>query len=174
MSPQPSPLSALDPVAPVEEPLTLPQPWAPPGRAPLPLVAAVVPLIAAVALWLVTGSVLSLWLGLLGPLIAVATRLDAGRAARRDRRRSGREWEAACDRVEAALADRHDAERQRRWSRTPDVAGFLARDAEIWRFVPGRSQSLVVGAGDAPSGVQVGGGADEPRAVGLRRAAATL
>ncbi len=138
------------------------------------MVAAVVPLIAAVALWLVTGSVLSLWLGLLGPLIAVATRLDAGRAARRERRRSGREWEAACDRVAAALADRHDAERQRRWARTPDVAGFLARDAEIWRFVPGRSGALVVGAGDAPSGVQVGGGADEPRAVGLRRAAATL
>ena len=61
-------------------------------------------------------------------------------------------------RVAATIALRHDARTRRRWARHPDVAGFLARDGEIWRGVPGRGDALVVGAGDAPSGLQLTGG----------------
>ena len=38
------------------------------------------------------------------------------------------------------IAQRHDAERRRRWARHPDVAAFVARDDEIWRSVPGRAR----------------------------------
>jgi S-DNA-T family DNA segregation ATPase FtsK/SpoIIIE len=36
-----------------DEPLTLPAAWTPPARPPLPLVAAIVPVVGAGALWLV-------------------------------------------------------------------------------------------------------------------------
>ena len=58
------------------EPLELPAPWNPPSRPAVPVLASVVPVLGAVALWLVTGSVLALWLAALGPLIAGATMLD--------------------------------------------------------------------------------------------------
>ena len=67
-----------------DEPLTLPPAWTPPPRPPFPVIAAIVPVVGAVALWLVTGSMLTLWLALLGPVIAAATVLDARRGARRE------------------------------------------------------------------------------------------
>lgn len=120
--------------------------------------ASVVPVLAAVALWLVTGSVLSLWLAALGPLIAVATLADAARTARRDRRRH--EAAAALRRQEVvdAVTARHEAERRRAWARHPDVASFLARDDDVWRRSAERADALVVGEGEATSGVRVTGG----------------
>jgi DNA segregation ATPase FtsK/SpoIIIE, S-DNA-T family len=155
-----------------DEALRLPAAWSPPPRPPLPVVAAVVPLIGAVALWLVTGSVLSLWLALLGPLIAVATMADARRAAGRDRRRADAEAAAARERVRAAIGRRHDAERTRLWARHPDVARLLAQD-DVWRSDP-RVPVLVAGAGESSSGVRVVGGDGDPDAADLRRRAARL
>jgi S-DNA-T family DNA segregation ATPase FtsK/SpoIIIE len=56
--------------------LSLPAAWTPPARPPLPIIAAIVPIIGAVVLWLVTGSMFALLFAALGPLIAVATVLD--------------------------------------------------------------------------------------------------
>jgi len=154
--------------------LSLPPAWTPPARPPIPIVAATVPIVGAVVLWLVTGSMLALWLAALGPLIAVATVLDAGRSARGDRRRANTASATARDAVSAAIVRRHDTERRRRWARHPDVAAFLSRDGEIWRAVPGRGDALVVGAGDVPSALRVSGGDSDPEAVALRRRAARL
>ena len=82
-----------------DEPLELPAPWNPPSRPAVPILASVVPILGAVALWLVTGSLLSLWLAALGPLIAGATMLDGARGARRDRRRAEHRAEVARARV---------------------------------------------------------------------------
>ena len=174
-APSPLPSAALTPVpAAVVEPLELPAPWKPTARPAVPLLASVVPVLGAVILWLVTGSVLSLWLAALGPLIAVATLLDGIRGARRDRRRAGAEAQILRARVAREIGERHTDERARRWARHPDVAVFVARDSEIWRPIPGRGDAMVVGAGAESSAVRVVGGGDEPESVRLRARAARL
>lgn len=154
--------------------LTLPPAWSPPPRQPLPVVAAFVPLVGAVALWLVTGSILSLWLALLGPLIAVATMLDARRAARRDRRRAAAAAAEARDRVASMLERRHDAERRRLWDLHPDVAGYVAHEEDIWRAPHAGPASLVAGEGRVASDVRVRGGDGDAEAAALRRRAGVL
>ena len=78
--------------------LRLPDAHTPQARPPLPIVATFVPIVGAVVLWLVTGSILSLLLAALGPLIAVAAVIDGRRATRRDRRRADAEA-ARCPRT---------------------------------------------------------------------------
>ena len=130
------------------EPLELPPPWNPPSRPAVPLLASVVPVLGAVALWLVTGSVLSLWLAALGPLIAGATLLDGARGARRDRRRAEQAARAARERVGQQIAERHAEERARRWARHPGCRRLRrARRARSGVRYPGRADVLVVGAG---------------------------
>jgi S-DNA-T family DNA segregation ATPase FtsK/SpoIIIE len=140
----------------------------------VPLLASIVPVLGAVALWLVTGSMLSLWLAALGPLIAGATLLDAARNARRDRRRASERARRARERVAAEISERHADERRRRWARHPDVAAFVARDGEIWRPSTGRGESLVLGSGSDASDVRVSGGGDEHASVALRQRASRL
>lgn len=154
--------------------LTLPAEWTAPPKPATPFLAAVVPVIGAVGLWAVTGSILSLWLAALGPLIAGATVLDAARGARRERRRAAALLHRAQRDVTDRLAHRHEREREQRWSQHPDVAGFLRHDDEIWRVVPERRDAMVLGAGAAPSVARVSGGGDDPGSVALRSAAATL
>ncbi|KAF2415281.1 hypothetical protein B1729_00050 [Microbacterium sp. B35-04] len=155
-----------------DEPLTLPAAWRPPARPPLPIVAAVVPVVGAVALWLVTGSVFSLWFALLGPVIAAATVLDARRAARKDGRRAAAEAAHARAAVASAVSARHTGERAQLWTLHPDVARLVAGGGDIWRG--GRAASIVVGEGERPSIVRVTGGDGDPDAADLRRRAARL
>jgi S-DNA-T family DNA segregation ATPase FtsK/SpoIIIE len=156
------------------DPLELPPPWNPPSRPTVPLLASVVPILGAVALWLVTGSVLSLWLAALGPLIAGATLLDAARGARRDRRRAERTARAARERVGQQIAQRHAEELRRLWARHPDVAAFAAHHSEIWRPVPARAHLLVVGSGVDSSELRVHGGGDDAASADIRARAARL
>lgn len=144
----------------LDRPLRLPAPAVPPTRPPLPLLTAVVPVVGAVVLWLVTGSAFALWFAALGPLLAVAALVDGRRAARRSRRRADAEARRALDAVADEIARRHADERRARRGRHPDVAGYLADEHEVWRAVPGRGDAVVVGSGDAPSDVRVEGEAD--------------
>ncbi|WP_243076848.1 FtsK/SpoIIIE domain-containing protein [Microbacterium sp. SS28] len=171
MSPiAPPPLHA-DPDDLLDEPLALPAEPTTAARAPVPVLAMIVPLAGAVVLWLVTGSALSLWLALLGPLLAGASFLDGRRAARRERRRATAETDAAHARIATAIDARHDRERARRREQHPDVASFLASTGEIWRPVPTRGLGLVVGTGAVPSAMQVSGGGADERSTALRRRA---
>jgi hypothetical protein len=72
-----------------DEPLRLPPAPTPPARAPPPILTAIVPVVGALVLWRITGSVHSLWFAALGPLVAVASFVDGLRTARRARRRAG-------------------------------------------------------------------------------------
>ncbi|MFD4959373.1 FtsK/SpoIIIE domain-containing protein [Microbacterium sp. NPDC058389] len=180
MRPTPRSLSPVDVVPrdgfpaslPDDEALTLPAAWTAPARPPLPFVAAVVPVVGAVALWLFTGSAFSLWFALLGPLIAAATLLDARRVARRDGRRAAVDAARARARVAATVTVRHDAERAQLWVRHPDVARFDVREDDVWRG--GAVGSIVVGAGERASGVRITGGDGDVDAAALRRRAARL
>lgn len=154
--------------------LTLPPAWTPPPRPGVPILAAAVPVLGAVGLWVVTGSILSLWLAALGPLIAAATVIDGARGVRRERRRAAVALREAQLRVGHRVEQRHARERAERWARHPDVAGFAHHDDDVWRVVPGRENALVIGAGDAASTVRVSGGGDDRDTVALRSNAATL
>ncbi|MBD8022092.1 FtsK/SpoIIIE domain-containing protein [Microbacterium gallinarum] len=136
--------------------------------------AAVVPIVGAIGLWLVTGSILSLWLAALGPLIAVATLADAARSARRDRRLHHADATRVQAEVAQAVARRHDEERRRAWARHPDVASFLARDDEVWRRSPDRDDVLVIGEGEIASDVRITGGEGDARAIALRARSSRL
>jgi DNA segregation ATPase FtsK/SpoIIIE, S-DNA-T family len=173
VSPAPARGAALADLG-ADVPLELPPAWSPPARAGIPLLASVVPVLGAVALWAVTGSILSLWLAALGPLIAMATLADGARGVRRDRRRAERAAALARERVARAVGERHTSERERRWAHHPDVAGFLVRDSEIWRPVPDRLDALVAGSGAQDSGLRVTGGGQDSESVKLRATAAAL
>jgi DNA segregation ATPase FtsK/SpoIIIE, S-DNA-T family len=155
------------------EPLVLPDVPSGRHRSALPIVASVVPVAAAVGLWAVTGSWISLWFAALGPLIAVATVADSARTARRERRALARERGEAFERVGAALDRRHAAERGRRRSVHPDVAGLVRHD-RVWSSGIEPDDVLVVGSGDSPSRERIGGGAGDPEAARLRARAAVL
>ncbi|WJL95219.1 FtsK/SpoIIIE domain-containing protein [Microbacterium sp. ET2] len=148
--------------------------WEPPPRPPLPIVASTVPILGAGALWLVTGSVLALWLAALGPLIAIASIADAARTARRDRREAERVAARTRADVTRAVTSRHRRERERWWGVHPDVARLVGSDVEVWRTHRARGDTVVVGRGRIPSAVRVTGGRGDPRAGELRRRAAVL
>lgn len=141
-------------------PIVLPTAPSPSRRAPLPFMAAIVPIAAGVALWLITGSVLALCFAALGPLMIVASLVDAARNRRRERRRgdaqSEQDWAAA----EAELARRHQEEREARWLRHPDTAASLLQPPLRGVQPPDPATFLVVGAGGAPSGIRCSGGED--------------
>ncbi|MDQ1128010.1 FtsK/SpoIIIE domain-containing protein [Microbacterium sp. SORGH_AS_0888] len=156
---------------------TLPAPAPPPRRGSVPLAAAAVPVVGAVILWLVTGSLFALCFAALGPMMAVASSLDARRAARRERRRDERERERLIADLRIRVSEAHARERAEAAERHPDLARLATAPAELWRRVPGRTAGVVVGRGEAPSSVRVGGdgaGADELRRFAERLADAPI
>lgn len=158
----------------LEEPLRLPAPASVPPRPAVPIAAAIVPVVGAVVLWRLTGSVYALWFAALGPLMAAASFLDGLRTTRRMRRRSTRESTAAIAALGDEVDERHADERDRAWRRTPDVVGYARAADEIWRTVPGRDAVLVVGRGVGTSAVRLEGEAAADDARGLRRRARRL
>lgn len=154
------------------ETIVLPDAWTPPDRPPLPIAASVVPVVGAVVLWLVTGSMLSLLLAGLGPVVVAATILDGRRAARRDRRRSESAAAEARSEAESVIRSHHQDARRRMWARHPDVAATTAMPNAVWRS--GRRAEYVIGAGAIRSGLRVIGGAGDPQSLALRERAARL
>ncbi len=136
--------------------------------------AAIVPVVGAVVLWQLTGSVFALWFAALGPLMAAASLLDGLRSTRRARRAAARDTATALDRAADTLRRRHDRECRRRWAQHPDAARLAGTGDDVWRTVPGRAEVIVVGRGADASGVTVTGGDDSPRVRELRRRAAHL
>ncbi|MBO3663271.1 FtsK/SpoIIIE domain-containing protein [Microbacterium stercoris] len=147
-----------------DDPIVLPPAPAPPRRAPFPIVASVMPVVAAVAIWAVTGSFMALCFAALGPLMALASLVDGARGGRRRRREQQREHAEALARAAEQIARRHDAERTTLWRQCPDAAALLGDARRQWRV---SSDALVVGRGRQPSAVRVTGG-DDDDAAGLR------
>ncbi|MFJ6531709.1 FtsK/SpoIIIE domain-containing protein [Microbacterium sp. NPDC091662] len=143
-------------------PIVLPAAPAAPRRAPLPFMAALVPVATGVVLWLVTGSLLALGFAALGPLMIGASLVDSARARRRERRRGEQqvdeEWAAA----EAELVRRHQDEREELWQRWPDCANAIAQPPLRGAQQADATIPVVVGAGGSTSEVRCSGG-DDPR-----------
>ncbi|WP_309067582.1 FtsK/SpoIIIE domain-containing protein [Microbacterium sp.] len=155
---------------PLDEPITLPSPQPPQKRGPFPILASIVPVIAAVALWAVTGSLIALCFAALGPLMAAASLVDAARGGRRRRREEQREQAETMRRARERVDRRHEAERATLWRERPDVAALVGDARRQGRCT---AEELVVGRGRVPSAVRVTGGEDD-EARRLRAHAATL
>lgn len=153
--------------------IVLPSSPPPARRAPLPFVAAVVPVAAGVVLWLVSGSLYALCFAALGPLMIAASVLDGARTRRRDRRREDAEAAAAWQSAEDELRTRQQAEREELWHRHPDAAGCLLQPPLRGPDGPDGTTVLVVGRGSAPSGIRSSGGEGE-RAREFQRRCAVL
>ena len=141
--------------------IVLPAVPAEPRRPSLPLMAAVVPVVAGVVLWLVTGSLFALCFAALGPLMLVASFLDGLRTRGRERRRSQQEADAGWQRAEAELERLHAQEHAAAWRREPGVAECLAEPPLRGHEPPDRATPVVLGRGTRTSRVQVRGGEDE-------------
>ncbi|MFG6504247.1 FtsK/SpoIIIE domain-containing protein [Microbacterium sp. P05] len=151
-------------------PLALPPAPSPAPRPGVPWLASAVPVVGALGLWAVTGSVFALWFAVLGPVIAVAGVLDGRRSTKRVRRAAAEEAAVVRARAGVQIDERHAAERAALRARHPDVAGYLRHPEQIWRAVPERVGTLVVGAGRVASAVRVTGGGGEEDAALVARA----
>jgi S-DNA-T family DNA segregation ATPase FtsK/SpoIIIE len=147
----------------------VPEPVAP----GFPWLAVIAPLAGAAVLWAVTGSALSLMFAALGPLVAVASVVDARRQGRRARRRGAEERAALMAELRAAVADLHAAERAARWRHLRSAREIVegARPV-VWRAgPPGR---VVLGRGTVASGVRIDGAPADDHDLGLLRSAGAL
>src|SRR5690554_2974002 len=143
------------------EPLTLPALPAPPRRQSIPVLAAAMPVVAGVMLWLVTGSIFSLCFAALGPLMIGASLLDGLRTRRRDRRTAEHEQREAWSRAEQELRRRHQRERRELRRVHPDAAGCL-KEPPLRDLQPvDETTPLVIGSGRRRSALRVTGGDGE-------------
>lgn len=156
----------------VAEPLAVPTSPHKPARPPLPLVAALVPVIAGLTLWAVTGSLLSLAFAALGPLMMFGSLLDGARGRRGAYRAAVQAAEQEWDDAEAALVQAHAALRARARREHPTLreqtAGAILGDEDL-----SVRTRIVVGVGERPSGLRVTGG-DDARAEEFRARAARV
>ena len=150
-------------------PIAVPPAPTDPRRPPIPIVAALVPVAAGVALWLITGSIYALCFAALGPLMVFASLIDGARARRRARRDAAVDGEKAWADAELELTARHDEERERRWHRNPDAAVCLAQPPLRGGERPDGATDVVVGSGAMPSGLRASGGDSERERDFLRR-----
>lgn len=169
--PPPEPAAPDDP--PLGPPLALP-PRAPEPVAPgFPWIAAIAPLAGAAVLWAVTGSALSLAFAALGPLVAVASVVDARRQVRRARRRGASERAALLAELGAAVADRHAAERLTLRSRAASARQIVEGTRPVeWRHGP--PGGVVLGRGTIASTLRIDGVPDDDHDRALLRSAGAL
>ena len=137
-------------------PIFLPPHPPDPASAGFPVLAMVAPIAGAVVLWALTGSLISLAFAALGPLVAVATVLDARRQARRIRRRGAAERAERLETVRSEIAERHVSERIAAWRNLPTARRLTEEGgASDWREAA--PAPVVLGRGTVASGLRVDG-----------------
>ena len=166
------PLDLSEPPS-VDLPLALPAPAADPERPGFPVLAVLAPVVGALALWAITGSPFALVFAVLGPVVAVASMLDARRQGRARRRRAGAERARLLDELRAEVDGRHASERQAAWRRSPSPAALIERRVPpAWQ--PGPLPAIVIGSGLGRSLVRVDGTPGDPDERQLLAHAASL
>lgn len=175
------PFDDRDDAAPGEPPartFTVPVLAAPSEGPPFPLIAAIAPVIGAVAIWLVTGSPYVLLFAGLGPVVAVAGVIDRRRGVRKQRSRDRIEYEESLVELGRAVTEEIQRRRFLLEADTPGARELLAdsRNGDNrWRADDARLR-VALGFGPVPSGLRLadGGGRLDQQAARLRQAAATI
>lgn len=166
------PLADADP-SPLPLPLRLPPAAPEPDRPGFPLLATLAPIGGALALWAITGSPFSLVFAVLGPVVAIASLLDARRQSRRRVRRAAGERDVLLGELDAEVSARHVEERRAAWRLTPSPSSIVssgARPAWTDRTPP----PFVLGAGERRSAVRVDGAPSDARDRAVLERAARL
>ncbi|WP_448003993.1 FtsK/SpoIIIE domain-containing protein [Agromyces bauzanensis] len=143
------------PADPAGPPIVLPPHPPEPAAVGFPVLATAAPVAGALVLWMVTGSAISLAFAALGPLVAMASVLDARRQARRARRRGAAERAARLEAVRAEIVERHAEERLAAWRRAPSARHRAEASAADWRETA--PSAVVVGCGGVASALRVDG-----------------
>ncbi len=123
-----------------------------------PVIATVAPVVASVAMWLITGSIFALVFAALGPVTAIASladsRLGARRAARLERERFDREVDQTRRQISAAHAHEASASAD---TNPPPSSLVLRRggDPYRWRAEADRPLFIIVGWGSVRSSVRL-------------------
>jgi S-DNA-T family DNA segregation ATPase FtsK/SpoIIIE len=142
-------------------PIVLPAAPSSPRRAPLPYVAACMPVLAGVVLWMITGSLFALCFAALGPVMMLASFVDSSRGRRRERRRLDEETEQAWTAAQDELEQLQREERLRLRTRHPDAATGIAQTPLRGSAPVDGETLLVVGRGTVPSTIRTTGGDGE-------------
>lgn len=119
------------------------------------------PVAAGIVLWMFTGSVISLCLAALGPLMMFASFADQARTRRREGRLASAETTRAWEQAEEELAALQVQETRRRSDLLPDVATWWLREPLRGSGELSASTPLVIGHGSVPSGIRTSGGSGE-------------
>lgn len=142
-------------------PIPIPPAPAEAKRPPVPFMAALVPVAGGVIMWFVTGSLFALCFAALGPLMILASLIDGARARRKARRFAAAEDQAAWERAEAELTQRHSEERDLLDLRHPDAASALRHPPLRGPDGADVTTLVVVGRGEARSEIRSSGGDGE-------------
>jgi S-DNA-T family DNA segregation ATPase FtsK/SpoIIIE len=146
----------------------------------IPVLGVLAPVGISLAIWMLTGSAMSLVFAALGPVVLVAGMLDGRLGRRRSRRANRRRYSARLAEVERSIEKMHDAERRGRETEAGSARSWLAdREAAArrWRTAPEEPLIVSLGRVDMPSELRLTpeSAGDEPPPVGvLRRRAGTL
>lgn len=154
------------PVAPVKQP-----------PAPFPLVASIAPVLASIAIWLITKSPYSLIFAALGPVIAIASLIDNRWSSRRRFRKDTRTYLASLESTSQHISSFHEREREQRLLENPTAKEILADSGTTfsrWRQSAASRTAVVVGRGVVESAVRLEGAVSGEEHLELRRRARTL
>lgn len=152
----------------------LPPPPPKPQRGPIPLIAAFVPVVGAVVMFLVLRSPYMLIFAALGPCMLVAGLVDRRRSTRRGAKHYAGEFAEALMTAREQIGVLQAAERERRGAAHPSLAEICAQPSEVWLAHPGRVDTLKVGTGTVRHALEIAPGDERAEVVALRSAAAEL
>lgn len=119
--------------------ITLPTAPQPAARFRFPVVAATVPIVASLAIWLVTGSSFALIFAALGPLAATGSFIDSRVSARRKSRVERARFSTEMSATAAAIVAHHRREITELAERTPpaiELVGDVRTDSARWMRQP--------------------------------------
>ncbi|MBB5640223.1 FtsK/SpoIIIE domain-containing protein [Cryobacterium roopkundense] len=132
------------------------------------------PLVAAAAIWFVTGSAFALIFAVLSPVIAVASMCDT----RRSQRKRGAAERATYDEgirvLRSSVTERHDLLRRTLRTRTPSVKTILAEPTGAGRWRDTAPTVITLGLGCVRSDLRIAGPAESAEHRELRLWAGTL
>ena len=155
--------------------VTLPPPPEPGARFAFPIAATVAPVLASVAIWLMTQSPFALLFALLGPVVALASLADSSWHGRRHRRRALREYEKDMTEVVAQIDRFHQRERSALETGHPDLPEQFTREQVGVDWHRTFRGEVRIGRGRAPSSLRLSGATDpRQRMTAVRDAIASV
>lgn len=135
----------------------LPQLPQAPAASSLPVMAALVPVVGALALWLILSSPYALIFAALGPLMLLASIFDGKRNRRRVMRDNQKTFQQQLSELSEKLSAAQARQREILIQNQPDLWGFVSRPEQIWRPGAQLQDFINVGTGTVRSCIELSG-----------------